>query len=85
MRLPSFEETLIFDVKSFQVPSPLNHGLVSNCSDGDCEYHVDVEFDWSIREWLTPSVLPWRKRKILADEWKSESHKSGGLLITCSI
>ena len=79
MRLPSFEETLIYEVRSFYVPRPIYHGFLSNCSDGCCEYHVDVEYDWSIREWLTPSVLPWRKRKITPDEWKSGSHKSGGI------
>ena len=79
MRLPSFEETLIYEVRSFYVPRPIYHGFLSNCSDGCCEYHVDVEYDWSISEWMTPSVLPWRKRKITPDEWKSRSHKSGGV------
>ena len=79
MRLPSFEETLIYEVRSFYVPRPIYLGFLSNCSDGFCEYHVDVEYDWSIRQWLTPSVLPWRKRKITPGEWKSRSHKSGGI------
>lgn len=79
MRIPSFEETLIYEVRSIYVPRPIYSFRLSNCSDGCCEYHVDVEYDWSIREWLTPSVLPWRKRKITPDEWKSRSHNSGGV------
>ena len=79
MRLPSFEETNIYDVRSFYVPKPITHGLLTNCSNGDCDYHVDVEYDWSIRKWLTPSVLPWTKRKITPDEWKSRTHNSGGV------
>ena len=76
MRLPSFDEILMFDVRSFLIQRPYHMMLTKNCSDGGCQIHADVEFDWSTRQWLSPSIFPWRKREITPDEWKSKSYNS---------
>ena len=80
MRLPSFDEILIFDVRSFLIQRPYHMMLTKNCSDGGCQIHADVEFDWSTRQWLSPSIFPWQKREITPDEWKSKSYNSDRVL-----
>ena len=81
MRLPSFDESVFFDIQSFHIEYPQRHNLHLNCSDGSCPFHVDVEYDWSTREWLTPTIFPWIRRKIVANEWKSFSHNSATISI----
>ena len=82
MRLPSFDESLIFDIQSFYIEDPFRHNILSNCSDGTCPYHVDVEYDWSTRQWFTLSILPWTRRKIADTEWKTKSHNSARFSIS---
>ena len=85
MRLPSFDESVFFDIQSFHIENPKRRYLHANCSDGTCPFHVDVEYDWSTREWLTPSILPWIRRKIVANEWKSFSHNSATISIPLKV
>ena len=85
MRLPSFDESLFFDIRSFQIETPQHHSLLSNCSDGSCPYHVDVQYDWSTRKWFTASILPWKRREIVANEWKSYSHNSATFSISFKV
>ena len=85
MRLPSFDESVFFDIQSFPIDYPKLHNLKVNCSDGSCPFHVDVEYDWSTREWLTPSILPWIRRKIVANEWRSFSHNSATISISLKV